>query len=61
MNWILAVSLLSNPDGLYTREFKTEAQCVTEMNSFIHRNQGNPLVAGVACLNRDDFEVGTDE
>lgn len=61
MNWILAVSLISNPDGLYTRTFATEAQCIVEMNSFIQRNRENPLVKGVACLNSKEFNINGED
>lgn len=57
MGWVLALSLASAPDGLYTRTFTTEAQCVKEMNEFIQKNRENPLVNGIACLNQREFDI----
>lgn len=53
MNWILILSLVSAPNGNYTREFRTEAECVSAMRQFIKNNADNPLVAGLACARKE--------
>ena len=57
MSWILAMALSSNPDGLYVRNFATEQECVAEMNRLVKANASNPLVDGIACLNKRDFAL----
>ena len=60
MNWILVLSLVTGPDGFYTQEFKTEAECVTAFKDFVSKNTDNPIVEGVACLNGKEFALNTE-
>ena len=37
-------------DGMFVREFSTEAACVAEMNRIKMANSDNPVFGGVACI-----------
>lgn len=50
MNWILVLALFSSPDGNYVREFKSEKDCVAQMQDLIKKTQGNDDVKGMACV-----------
>ena len=50
MSWLLVLSLFSNPDGNYVREFTTEGQCRTELSKFVNKNRENTDVKYVACI-----------
>lgn len=53
MTWMLILSLFSNPAGNYAQSFKTEKECVAEMNRFIRLNDGNTDVKYIGCAPAD--------
>lgn len=50
MTWLLVLSLFSNPDGNYVREFNSESQCKVELSKFVSKNKENTDVKYVACV-----------
>ena len=53
MTWMLVLNLLSNPTGNYVQSFKTEKECVAEMNKFIRNNDSNEDVKYIGCAPAD--------
>ena len=58
--WILVLNLISNPTGNYVQSFKSEKECVAEMNKFIRNNDGNPDVKYIGCAPAD-FAMNEEE
>ena len=49
MTWMLVLTLLSNPTGNYVQSFKSEKECVSEMNRFIRKNETNQDIKYIGC------------
>lgn len=47
--WILAM-MLTTHDGVFVREFDSEAACVAEMQRYVENIGGSPILAGIGCV-----------
>lgn len=47
--WILAM-MLTTHDGLFVREFDSEAACVAEMQRYVANVGDSPVLAGIGCV-----------
>lgn len=58
MNWILALALYSNPNGVYTQEFSTEKECTSAMSKLVTKLEKTDTsnVKSISCLPEDTFE-----
>lgn len=53
MNWILAISLYSNPTGYYVKEYVSEKQCVSEMKKLIASTKDDDNIKSIGCVNSE--------
>ena len=59
MEWILVLSLYSNPYGFYTKKFDSEESCVNSLRQFVNKlENGDPSnVKSVICMTQTIFET----